>query len=31
MTLKDFFIKYLYLMPVDVVRKGDFDTLMLEN
>lgn len=31
MTLNDFFIKYLYLMPVDVVRKGDFDTLMLEN
>ena len=27
MTLNDFFIKYLYLMPVDVVRKGDFDTL----
>ena len=28
MTLNDFFIKYLYLMLVDVVRKGDFDTLM---
>ncbi len=28
MTLNDFFIKYLYLMQVDVVHKGDFDPLM---